>query len=159
MRMIAAGITVVVAALGIAAAGFARDHEWKGTLTPGPGSNVSGKAEVESEAAMVTDAEVDIQGGTAGESHPWHVHKGSCGNDGGILGDATAYPPLVVKSNGKAESEAKLSIATPTEGQYFVNVHKSAEDLKTIVACGNLVMSGEVKAKEKTQATPKPSGY
>jgi hypothetical protein len=43
-------------------------------------------------------------------------------------------------------AEAKLDIATPTAGEYFVNVHKSAADLKTNLACGDLALE-DVKAK------------
>lgn len=131
----------VVAAVGItaiAAATIFRDVEWETRLSPVGGSTVSGKVEMESEGAQRTDVEIDIRGATPGDTHPWHVHIGSCGNDQGIFGAATDYPPLVVRRNGEAEADARIALATPTSGEYFVNVHKSADDLKTIVACGDL---------------------
>lgn len=151
-----AGLLVVAAG---ATAATLRDHEWEGKLNSAGGSAITGKAEFESEGANASKAEVEIRGATAGQSHPWHVHQGSCGNDKGIVGGASSYTPLTVRDDGKAKSEARLAIPVPTSGEYFVNVHKSADDLKTIVACGNLVMEGTPSAKENSQAQKQPSSY
>ncbi len=70
--------------------------------------------------------------------HPWHVHRGQCGQDQGILGPADAYEPLKVSGGGKAEAEAQLPFPTPTAGSYFVNIHASAANMGTVLACGNL---------------------
>jgi hypothetical protein len=85
-----------------------------------------------------TTAHVEITNSAPGGQHPWHVHLGQCGNDRGILGEANAYPVLKVGGNGKADADAKLNIPTPRGGQYFINVHASAANMGTIVACGNL---------------------
>ena len=45
---------------------------------------------------------------------------------------------LKVGGDGKAHAEADLPIPMPPAGQYFVNVHASAKNMATIVACGNL---------------------
>jgi hypothetical protein len=66
------------------------------------------------------------------------VHRGQCGSDQGILGPADAYKPLKVEGNGRASASAELPVALPKAGDFFVNVHASARNLKTIVACGNL---------------------
>jgi hypothetical protein len=66
------------------------------------------------------------------------VHIGSCGSDQGILGPANGYPPLKVNGDGRADADAVLPIELPRQGQYFVNVHASAANMSTIVACGNL---------------------
>ena len=136
-----------------------KDHEWKATLNSEGGSAITGKAEFESEGTNASKAEVEIKGAAPGQSHPWHVHQGSCGNDKGIVGGAASYKPLTVKGDGSAKSEAKLALPTPTSGEYFVNVHKSADDLKTIVACGNLVLEDMPSEKEKSQAQKQPSSY
>ena len=131
--------------IGVAVAGY--DHEWKAVLKPGAGSSITGTAEVEKEdKGKNTEAEISIKGATAGAELPWHVHSGKCGSNGPIVGDGAAYPLLKVKDDGTAKAEAKLAIATPTSGEYYVNVHKSAAEPKTIVACGELTMEGE-KAK------------
>ena len=50
------------------------------------------------------------------------------------------YKPLVVDASGKAEVSIILPFSTPTQGDYFVNVHKSPTELGTIIACGPLAM-------------------
>lgn len=85
-----------------------------------------------------TEAHVAIANALPGGRHPWHVHVGQCGADRGILGPADAYPILKVNGDGKAEADATLPVQMPRVGQYFVNVHASANNMGTIVACGNL---------------------
>jgi hypothetical protein len=87
---------------------------------------------------MRTEAHVAIENALPGGRHPWHVHVGQCGADRGIFGPANAYSVLEVKGNGKAEADATLPVAMPRTGQYFINVHASANNMGTIVACGNL---------------------
>jgi hypothetical protein len=85
-----------------------------------------------------TQAYVSVANAGPGGRHPWHVHRGQCGQDQGILGPADAYPILKVGGDGKAEAEAKLEMPEPVQGQYFINVHASPANMATIVACGNL---------------------
>lgn len=85
-----------------------------------------------------TQAYVEISNAVPGGVHPWHVHRGRCGSDQGIFGPADAYKPAKVDGNGRASSTATLSVAFPRTGEYFVNVHASAKNMRTIVACGNL---------------------
>lgn len=148
MRVIPS-ILVIGAVAGLAGAGYGFDHEWKATLTPGAGSKITGTAEFEGkDKDKKSEAEISIKGGTPGAELPWHVHSGKCGTGGPIVGAATAYKPLKVKDNGEAKEEAKLDIAAPMSGDYSVNVHKSAAEMKTIVACGDLALdAGKDKAK------------
>ena len=117
---------------------------WNATLaTP---AELAGATQVRGSAWMGADgressrtrASVSIANAVPGGRHPWHVHVGQCGNDQGIFGAADAYQVLAVGGNGQAEAEARLAVAVPTSGQYFVNVHASPDNLGTIIACGNL---------------------
>jgi hypothetical protein len=118
-------------------------ERWNGTLaTP---SNLQGVAQVRGEAWMARNtkgsgvrAHVQITNATPGAEHPWHVHRGQCGYDQGIVGSASDYEPLRVNDDGRASRDATLDMALPRTGEYFVNVHASASNLSTIVACGNL---------------------
>ncbi len=85
-----------------------------------------------------THAYVTITNAAPGGQHPWHVHRGQCGSDQGIFGPPDAYSLLKVGGNGEAEGDADLPVPLPTTGQYFVNVHASASNMGTILACGNL---------------------
>ena len=81
---------------------------------------------------------VTISNATPGGIHPWHVHRGRCGDNGPIVGDAAAYKPLAVDGNGNASSTARLNVTLPDSGNYYVNVHALATNMGTIISCGNL---------------------
>jgi hypothetical protein len=117
---------------------------WNATLaTP---ANLVGASQIRGRAWMAqpdrdstrTRASVSIENAVPGGQHPWHVHVGQCGSNGGILGAPEAYQPLDVGGNGRAESTADLALPLPASGQYYVNVHASPNNLGTIIACGNL---------------------
>jgi hypothetical protein len=117
---------------------------WNATLaTP---AELAGATQVRGRAWMgvsrkdsaETEASVSIANAAPGGVHPWHVHIGRCGADQGILGPPDAYEPLKVDNDGRAEATAKLALPAPRSGQYFVNVHASADNMRTIIACGNL---------------------
>jgi hypothetical protein len=117
---------------------------WNAVLsTP---SNLAGAVQVKGSGWMAADngdttktrAMVSIQNAVPGGEHPWHVHLGQCGNDRGIFGPANAYEPLRVGGGGMAQESAVLSVPAPVAGQYFINVHASRNNMKTIIACGNL---------------------
>ena len=122
----------LAAALGVAA--FAVTS-YSATLAPpaGSSSTVNGTAGVKGSSAWVK-----LTGGTAGATYPWHVHVGTCGTNGPVFGSASAYKPVTIGSDGKGDSKATLSMPLPDTGSYYVNIHASASDMKTIVSCGNL---------------------
>lgn len=115
---------------------------WSATLAPAAGSpaaKVSGTATVMGNAdSSQTRVEIALSGATPGAGFPWHLHRGTCGDDQGIVGEASAYAPLTVGINGRAAGSATLEIPMPRSGEYMINVHASPTDLGTIVACGNL---------------------
>jgi hypothetical protein len=117
---------------------------WNGTLSSPP--ELAGVADIRGQGWMGADpkqpdhtrAHVEISNAVPGGVHPWHVHRGQCGSDQGVFGPADAYNPLKVEGNGRASSTADLQVPSPGTGDYFINVHASARNMKTIVACGNL---------------------
>jgi hypothetical protein len=119
-------------------------NRWNGTLGSPPElagvSAIRGSAWMGShpEEADRTHAQVSLSNAVPGGVHPWHVHRGRCGGDQGIFGPADQYKPLKVDDNGRAVSDAELSVPTPRTGEFFVNIHASAKNMRTIVACGNL---------------------
>jgi hypothetical protein len=149
MRAIPSILIVGATVVGLAGATYGFDHEWKAVLKPGAGSNITGEAEVEGkDKDKKAKAEISIKGATAGAELPWHVHQGKCGSNGTIVGQGSAYPVLKVKEDGTAKAEATLDVEAPTSGEYYVNVHKSAAEPKTIVACGDLTLeAGKDKSK------------
>jgi hypothetical protein len=110
---------------------------WTGNLRgTGNAPTVSGTATVRVSDDM-THASVSLMGAMSGAAYPWHVHEGSCGDNGPVVGNAAAYPLLRPGTDGRASAEAHLSNLELNEAKnYYVNVHASASDLGTIVACG-----------------------
>ena len=111
--------------------------DWEGELSPQGGSGSVGAVAARS-AVATTGVSLSIAGATSGARHPWHIHRGTCGSGGAIVGDAGAYPVLQVGGNGQASASADLNVALSEDGQYYINVHRSPQDLGTIVACGQL---------------------
>lgn len=69
-----------------------------------------------------------------GASEPAHIHKGTCKNI-----DPAPFKPLSNVVNGTSQTfVAGVSVAELKKGHYAINVHKSANDLKTYVSCGDL---------------------
>lgn len=115
-----------------------RGEVWTGTLTgQGAHTNVAGTARATVREGH-TIATVTLTGGTPGHVHPWHIHEGTCGSGGPVVGSGSAYPPLQVGSEGRATGEAHLMLTLNEAKSYHVNVHASATDMGTIVACGAL---------------------
>lgn len=114
---------------------------WTAGLTPMNASGISGTAVV-LPADNAAQARVDlvISGAQSGGIYPWHVHRGTCGNDQGIVGPPNSYPSVAVGADGTGRVLATIPTGLDRGAQYMVNVHKSPQDLGVIVACGNLGM-------------------
>jgi hypothetical protein len=130
----------VIAALASAAA--IAPMKWSAKLAPQGGTTVAGAVTVEpGKDASTTKAVVTITGGEAGTTYPWHVHSGKCGDNGAVVGQAPAYTPIKIGKDGKGKVEVTLPFAIPDNGAYYVNIHKSATDMGTIVSCGDMSMA------------------
>jgi hypothetical protein len=79
-----------------------------------------------------TIVEIHLVGAPA-TAQPAHIHAGTCAK----LNPVPKYP-LTSLVNGISETSVDQPMSALTKGGLAVNVHKSAADLKTYVACGNL---------------------
>jgi hypothetical protein len=78
--------------------------------------------------------ELESPSATMGASpQPAHIHKGSC-ND---LDPTPAYALSDVK-DGSSTSTVDAKLDDLREGAFAINVHKSAEQIQTYVACGDV---------------------
>lgn len=110
---------------------------WKGTLAAVGASGVTGTASGTT-ANDMSNVTVNISGAKAGDTLPWHVHDGTCAQAGApIVGDAAAYPALVVGANGTATASATINVKLNEAKNYIINIHASPTNLATIVACGD----------------------
>jgi hypothetical protein len=90
--------------------------------------------------ASVTDVKgganvtINLKGEPKGASEPAHIHKGTC-----VKLDPAPWKPLTSVVDGKSFTHIPgLTVAELKKGKYAINVHKSANDLKTYVSCGDL---------------------
>lgn len=115
---------------------------WNASLATPPelagALSVRGSAWMARDSGGTTRVHAAISNAAPDGVHPWHVHRGTCGSNGPIVGPADAYPPLRVGKDGRASADATLAIAPQSSVSYYVNVHASAANMNTIIACGNL---------------------
>lgn len=113
--------------------------EWRANIqATGAGPGHTGSATASTTAAGGTRATVNLTGGSGGGTHPWHIHTGTCGSGGDIVGSPSAYPVLQPDAAGNATATAQLGITLDAGGSYHINIHQSPERTREIVACGEL---------------------
>ena len=103
-------------------------------------SGQSGTARLTPAGEGKTKVEISMKGGPKGVAQPAHVHDGSCPNP-----DPKPKYPLQDVTDGKSTSEVPADIKTLSAGKMAINVHKSKEEIKTYVACGNIGKGGSAK--------------
>jgi Cu/Zn superoxide dismutase len=91
-----------------------------------------------------TKVQVNLKGAPKGVSQPAHIHEGSCAK----LDPKPKYG-LQNVVDGKSTSEVPVSVDALMSGSYAINVHKSADDIKTYVACGAIKKPAAKKSSEK----------
>ncbi len=98
-------------------------------------SGQAGNASVVDHSGGVNVA-IHIKSEPKGASEPAHIHKGSC-----TKLDPAPWKALNPVVNGQSMTHvAGISVAQIKKGKYAINVHKSANDLKTYVSCGDLTL-------------------
>jgi len=100
-------------------------------LSPQSGSGESGTATLTKQGDKQTKVVLSVNG--AEGTQPVHIHKGTCDK----LDPKPAYP-LSPVTGGKSETVVNASLDDLEKGGYAINGHKSAQDLKTYVFCGNV---------------------
>jgi hypothetical protein len=83
-----------------------------------------------------TQVVLQLSGAPAGTAQPAHIHAGSCSKL-----DPKPKIPLQNVTDGKSTTMLDMPMEQVVGSGGAINVHKSAEDLKTYVACGDLKAS------------------
>jgi hypothetical protein len=102
------------------------------TLNAKTDSNTSGTATLTPEGNQ-TKVVIQMQGAPTGAVQPVHFHKGTCAN----LEPKPVYPLQDIK-NGTSTTVVPVEMAKLTATPHTINVHKSAAEIKTSVACGEV---------------------
>jgi hypothetical protein len=112
-------------------------------MTPLNNSGESGTARLTPQGGDKTQVVVNLKGAPK-EAQPVHVHEGTCAK----LDPKPKYP-LQNVVDGKSTSEVPAGIDALTSSPHAINVHKSTDDPKTYVACGDIRKGGAKKAAKK----------
>jgi len=116
---------------------------WSANLEARPGAPSAVTANATAvRTAGATTVQVEATGAQPNARHPWHVHHGSCETGGQIVGDPGRYPPLEVGAQGRGTATALIEVELAPGQPYHINVHRAADDLRTIIACGDLREAG-----------------
>ena len=115
-------------------------------------SGESGTAKLTPEGDK-TKVEVSLKGAKKGMSQPAHIHEGSCAKL-----DPKPKDALQNVVDGKSTSEVPVSIADLQKGNLAINVHKSAEEVKVYVACGDIKGAGAAKKSDGKAKKMEKSG-
>src|SRR5437764_4694404 len=120
-------------------------------LAPQNNSGLSGTATLTDIGGGKTRVDLNVTG-PAGD-YPAHIHMGTCAN----LNPAPQYPLTNVR-NGQSTTDVDASLATIQQSPHAINLHKSAEDIATYVACGDIAVAGASTAPATTTTTsPAPT--
>lgn len=111
---------------------------WQAIVTNTEVSSVKGEVALRDVTGPGTFVSIAVEGADPSAAMPWHVHRGDCGSGGAIVGDAATYPLLIADADGEAEAEAEIAVDLDLEADYHVNVHRSVDEIGTIVACGQV---------------------
>lgn len=97
------------------------------------GSKEDGSASVSNKDGGV-EVVVKLNNEPKGIQQPVHIHKGTCKNL-----DPVPWKPLTNVVDGTSTTMVSgVTVAELKKGTYAINAHKSTNDLKTYVSCGDL---------------------
>jgi hypothetical protein len=112
---------------------------FKAEINPTNNGTVTGIATMSAGEGGNTTVVNMTLGGPRG-TYTWHIHEGSCGNVGVVMGDKSNYPPVPVGDSGQITFRTNLNFYPPAGGNYAVVVRQGSDPTQegNIVACGNL---------------------
>jgi hypothetical protein len=112
------------------------------------GSGVSGDATLTDNGDGTTTVDILVDGATGG--HPAHIHSGTCD----ALGDVV-YPLTDVDATGASLTDVDTTVADLQAAPHAINIHLSADEIGTYVACGDITAGvGAETTAAQTAATP-----
>lgn len=118
-------------------------------LTAVSNASILGSANFAERVNGETLVSIALEGTTAGDTHPSHIHMGSVANAPGAiiisLGDVIGETGALVKNvtafdgvDGTPNAGEPIDYAAMTAIDGYINVHLSADDLATLIAQGNV---------------------
>jgi hypothetical protein len=116
---------------------------FRALIQPMNNSTVTGTVEMQPAQTLGTDVTVSLVGAEPG-TYYWHLHVGSCDGSGVLMGNRSAYRPIIVGDDGRASIKQTMDFPPPSGGNYHVIIHRSTDPANegNIVACGSLLETG-----------------
>jgi len=74
---------------------------------------------------------------------PWQIRKGSCGENGDVIGAQAAYRVMQVRADQTADVNVNLPFVLDEGEKYSVLVLASRTDMDRMIACGNLTLAAK----------------
>jgi len=147
-RQLLASVIVLATATGIAFAQEAKKEGKKGGMAKSVNvrlhaqnkSGESGTAKLTPQGADKTRVEISLKGGPKGTPQPAHIHEGSCAK-------LDPKPKYGLENVVDGKSSTVVPQGIDSVRGMAINVHKSADDLKTYVACGDIGKGGGAMKK------------
>lgn len=115
----------------------AQDDELTVDLNELNDSGVSGTATLTDNGDGTTTVSITVEGATGG--HPAHIHEGTCDD----LDPNPTYPLEDVDADGVSETDIDVTLEDLLASPYAINLHESATNLGTYVACGEIAAADE----------------
>lgn len=82
---------------------------------------------------------VTISGDRPGVARTWHVHRGTCGRNDGVVDAAGGYQPLAIDARGAGSATATLEAPLAGDAGYVLDVHDTSPSATLdAIACGVL---------------------
>src|SRR2546423_8767651 len=98
-------------------------------------SGESGSARLTPEGPDKTLVEISLKGGPKGTPQPAHIHEGSCAK-------LDPKPKYGLENVVDGKSSTVVPQGIDSVRGMAINVHKSADDVKTYVSCGDIGNGG-----------------
>jgi hypothetical protein len=117
------------------------------------GSMQSGEAVLTRIDDSSTHVVLSIDGG-GDTPQPAHIHKGSCAQ----LDPQPEYG-LENVVDGESSTHVNVSLDELRDGDYAINVHKSADALRIYVACGDIGSGGSMQTETDAETETDSDGY
>lgn len=123
-------------------------------LSPTNEGGASGNVDVIDYGLGNTLIVINMTGLVSGQVYPAHIHSGSCGSNGDVV------IPLenVGGDSGLSLTLTTVPFAELANGDYYLNIHQSPEDLSTITSCGEIGTGSQIVQTQTTitETTPTP---
>lgn len=107
-------------------------------------SGESGSAKLTPQGADKTRVEISLKGGPKGTPQPAHIHEGTCAK-------LDPKPKYGLENVVDGKSTTVVPQGIDAVRGMAINVHKSADDIKTYVSCGDIGKGGAGKKGGKME--------